>query len=1206
LGQKTLRQTRKGFTLNKIISTFVRFFLVLGILLPVAGPGLPSQQAAAAPSVDYSISGRVTDSNGNPVSGVTVQASLSPTPIIFVHGFRGFPPKLIGCNDSKYKPSGDDIHTPGDIDDYFGQVEESLKDHYPIYYAHLVTNPCYTAPLEENAEKLRQDIEAVKKAANNAPKVILITHSMGGLVSRAYVEGNNYNDDVETLITLGSPHIGIPLDLIAFLANGISVGVFCKDYQPGLCDFSVTGMALFNINHLERENGVRYFVISGDAPLYSRNALGLATNAILRLPNDGIVQEVSGLGLWDTGNVQVKKYTTDENHNIFSNDWAGFHWTYFDTRKTPFASKTSSKSYNQCLQPILIDNASQCIGSQLAVTQPSTVEVLYGQRTAFDVSLLLPGQTRTYTIALQNAPTLFAANWLTGTVNFALQTPEGVLIDPAYAITNPGFVTYTTSTGTAVYEFPSASAGSWKLILSGASLPPAGTNVVSFAAFSSDLQISGGAERFWYSVNDIAIITATLQGAILDNAWVTATLTYVDDTFTVLPLKPAGNGLFRAELLVPAKSGYADVVISATGNALSQRFERSINTAFQIAPNTISLTNNFTETPQPHSPESSLYASLDISVGVNVVVSGTYGLAADLVDSQGRTVAHSMVIKGLPIGFGSLPLIFGGNDIFAAGLNGPYILTNLLLTDQTGNTLIVDQADNLYTTAEYDYHNFGDGNLKMYLPLVVHGTNGQQTAQTIQTATSFTTQTDTNGNYTFANLPAGNYYVSPSQSGQTFSPPFLSMPLPPNASNQNFTRQGASLLTPTPTLIITPSPSGKPSLSNPGNGASLASSTDVTLQWNTVSGATQYKVELWGGPYSLMTPCDWQSGTSCHIGTMWPGTMSWHVKAKNATGQESSWSDTWTFTIQNATATPIPTVGKPSLSSPNNGASLASNTDVTLLWNTVSGVTQYKVELWGGPYSLMTPCDWQSGTSCHIGTMWPGTMSWHVKAKNANGQESSWSDTWTFTIQSATATPIPTVGKPSLSSPGNGASLASSTDVTLQWNTVSGATQYKVELWGGPYSLMTPCDWQSGTSCHIGTMWPGTMSWHVKAKNATGQESSWSDTWTFTIQSATATPIPPTATPSWRPSLSSPSNGASLPKNTDVTLRWNSLSGATQYKVELWGGPYSLMTPCDWQSGTSCHIGTMWPGNMVWHVKARNSSGQESSWSEDWNFTIQN
>jgi pimeloyl-ACP methyl ester carboxylesterase len=234
----------------------------------------------------YSISGRVTDGSGNPVAGVTLRATLQTYPIVLVHGFGGFPPQLIGCDNSKYQP------TQGDID--FGQVDDLLAQYYPIYYAHLVTNPCYTAPLEDNAEKLRQDIQQVKDETG-AQKVILIAHSMGGLVSRAYIEGGYYREDVDTLITFGSPHLGVPADLIAFFANGVSFGKFCQDNQPGLCDFSAIGMALFNGDHSSRRSDVQYFVVSGDAPIYSRNALGLTTNAsFCRCQTMGLCRKSAG------------------------------------------------------------------------------------------------------------------------------------------------------------------------------------------------------------------------------------------------------------------------------------------------------------------------------------------------------------------------------------------------------------------------------------------------------------------------------------------------------------------------------------------------------------------------------------------------------------------------------------------------------------------------------------------------------------------------------------------------------------------------------------------------------------------------------------------------------------------------------------------------------------------------------------------------
>lgn len=46
------------------------------------------------------------------------------------------------------------------------------------------------------------------KAITKMNKVVLICHSMGGLVARSYIQGNNYQNDVDTLIMLGTPNSG--------------------------------------------------------------------------------------------------------------------------------------------------------------------------------------------------------------------------------------------------------------------------------------------------------------------------------------------------------------------------------------------------------------------------------------------------------------------------------------------------------------------------------------------------------------------------------------------------------------------------------------------------------------------------------------------------------------------------------------------------------------------------------------------------------------------------------------------------------------------------------------------------------------------------------------------------------------------------------------------------------------------------------------
>ncbi len=64
----------------------------------------------------------------------------------------------------------------------------------------------------QNAQFLAEAISVVKAANHNWPKVDLIAHSMGGLLARQYIESDGYNftNDVDQLITVGTPHKGAP------------------------------------------------------------------------------------------------------------------------------------------------------------------------------------------------------------------------------------------------------------------------------------------------------------------------------------------------------------------------------------------------------------------------------------------------------------------------------------------------------------------------------------------------------------------------------------------------------------------------------------------------------------------------------------------------------------------------------------------------------------------------------------------------------------------------------------------------------------------------------------------------------------------------------------------------------------------------------------------------------------------------------------
>jgi len=308
------------------------------------------------------------------------------------------------------------------------------------------------------------------------------------------------------------------------------------------------------------------------------------------------------------------------------------------------------------------------------------------------------------------------------------------------------------------------------------------------------LMLTGSLDRPWYNSNTNALISATLAGALYDNVLITATLTYPDGSTDLLPLVSVGGGLYQETLIVPAKPGYVDVVITARGSAAGQPFELSLNTVFQIAPQTIALSGIYQESPQPISPGGFFYKSLAITATASAHISGTYGLSADLVTGTGAQVAHSTTLVNLTGGTGELRLVFAAPEIYAAAANGPYTLTNLLLTDQSGALLPVAEAQNVYKTTAYQYRQFGSG--KTFIPLVASGASASMASPAAPQLINFETKTGIDGIYTFSGLPAGQYMVVATQSGATFNPAAHTVTLPPDSVNLNFTRQGGASIPP--------------------------------------------------------------------------------------------------------------------------------------------------------------------------------------------------------------------------------------------------------------------------------------------------------------------------------------------------------------------------------------------------------------------------
>ena len=83
----------------------------------------------------------------------------------------------------------------------------------------------YLSGVPELADRLAERVEAIC-ALTGSDKVHLVGHSMGGIVSRWYVQQLGGDKRVDTAITIGSPHSGT-------YAAMIGVGAGARDLRPG-------------------------------------------------------------------------------------------------------------------------------------------------------------------------------------------------------------------------------------------------------------------------------------------------------------------------------------------------------------------------------------------------------------------------------------------------------------------------------------------------------------------------------------------------------------------------------------------------------------------------------------------------------------------------------------------------------------------------------------------------------------------------------------------------------------------------------------------------------------------------------------------------------------------------------------------------------------------------------------------------------------
>lgn len=149
-------------------------------------------------------------------------------------------------------------------------------------YGVVVFDYRYNRSLEDSCGRFERAWSDFRRKAGEVRPWALVSHSMGGLLARDYVEGPSYQNDVSTLIMIAPVNRGShlaktqtilqlldsskavngrqPSDALAHLGDGL--GEAARDMAPG-SDF------LKALNARPRRAGLRYHILAGDVGVLS-------------------------------------------------------------------------------------------------------------------------------------------------------------------------------------------------------------------------------------------------------------------------------------------------------------------------------------------------------------------------------------------------------------------------------------------------------------------------------------------------------------------------------------------------------------------------------------------------------------------------------------------------------------------------------------------------------------------------------------------------------------------------------------------------------------------------------------------------------------------------------------------------------------------------------------------------------------------------
>jgi pimeloyl-ACP methyl ester carboxylesterase len=148
----------------------------------------------------------------------------------------------------------------------------------------LVYDFPFNRDLGESVARFTDDWEGFRRESGEKAPWIIVTHSMGALIARGYVEGDRYGGDVSDLVMIGPPNQGSAVakaqTLLQFVEglqsvkgnHGNALAGLSEGLGEAADDLTPGSPFLEALNARPRRKGVRYHILAGSEGFLSKSA----------------------------------------------------------------------------------------------------------------------------------------------------------------------------------------------------------------------------------------------------------------------------------------------------------------------------------------------------------------------------------------------------------------------------------------------------------------------------------------------------------------------------------------------------------------------------------------------------------------------------------------------------------------------------------------------------------------------------------------------------------------------------------------------------------------------------------------------------------------------------------------------------------------------------------------------------------------------